>query len=63
MQCVTKTAREEEKEEVCDLKQWVKSRSEWVRARAGMWQRSGRPDESTSGWDCERMSNEWVRIL
>lgn len=47
MQCVTKTARDEEREiEVYDWEQWVRSRRrEWVRARAIMteewWQRSG----------------------
>lgn len=56
---MTKTARDEEREiEVYDWEQWVRSRRrECVRARAIMteewWQRSGGPDESTSGWDHE----------
>ncbi len=69
VQCVTETAREGEKKRKCVTGNngWeVEGASGWEQERACDWgvvAEIGGPDESTSGWHYEWMSNEWVRIL
>lgn len=59
--------RERERKCVTGNNGWeVEIVSGWEQAGACDWGAVadiGGPDESTSGWDHEQMSNEWVRIL